>query len=112
MANIAFTGDYSLEARFDLINITELIVIMTIYGYDQFDIPLNFTPILVPQYLITESNESPKFGVGFRQENDELVYFATKTSSKTNATTNHTLSFTAEIEHYITYVSFTVDVSF
>lgn len=111
MADIVFTGEYSLEARFDIINITELVIVMSIYGFDQFNLPLNFIPILVPQFLVTENNASPKFGLGFRQPNDELIYFYTQTSARTKQRTNHSLSFTANLEHFLTYVSFSVDVS-
>lgn len=111
MADIVFTGEYSLEAKFDIINITELVIIMSIYGFDQFNLPLNFKPILVPQFLVTEDNNTPKFGLGFRKENDELIYFYTQTTTKTTKPTNHSLHFEAKIEHFITYVSFSVDVS-
>lgn len=111
MADIVFTGEYSLEAKFDIINITELVIVMSIYGFDQFNLPLNFKPILVPQFLVTEDNNTPKFGLGFRRENDELIYFYTQTTTKTKNPTNHSLHFEAKIEHYITYVSFSVDVS-
>lgn len=84
---------------------------MSIYGFDSFNIPLHFQPILVPQFLLTQDNASPKFGLGFRRPNDELIYFATQTTAKTKTKQNHSLSFEESVEHFITYVSFSVDVS-
>lgn len=84
---------------------------MSIYGFDQFNLPLNFKPILVPQFLLAQDNRSSKFGLGFRELNDDLIYFHTQTSRQTDRATNHSITFTARVEHYITYVSFSVDVS-
>lgn len=112
-ADIAFTGEYSLAATFHLVNITELVIVMSIYGFDQFSVPLDFRPILVPQFLRSADGGAPKFGLGFRQHADELVYFYTQQTTRTTAARNHSLVFEALlVEHYITYVSFAVDVSF
>lgn len=84
---------------------------MSIYGFDSFNVPLHFQPILVPQFLLAQDNASPKFGLGFRQPQDELIFFATQSTAKTKAALNHSLAFDETVEHYITYVSFSVDVS-
>lgn len=84
---------------------------LVVYGYEQYNVPADFQPILVPQFLIMEEDDKPKFGVGFRQSNDELIYFQTQSSIKTKYLTNHTLEFSADVEHFISYVSFSVDVS-
>lgn len=110
-ADIAFTGEYSLEAKFHLYNITEMVIVMSIYGFDSFNVPLHFQPILVPQFLLTQDNAAPKFGLGFRQPFDELIYFATQTTARTKTKQNHSLTFEESVEHFITYVSFSVDVS-
>lgn len=117
-ADISFTGEYSLAATFHLVNITELVIVMSIYGFDQFSVPLDFQPILVPQSLriadggVDGSDGSgAKFGLGFRRAADELVYFYTQSTLRTDALRNHTLVFETELEHHITYVSFAVDVS-
>ncbi|XP_037052173.1 uncharacterized protein LOC119085782 [Bradysia coprophila] len=109
LAEIVFTGNYSLESKFFLYNVTKLLVTLVVYGFEQYNVPSDFQPILVPQFLITEDDDTPKFGVGFRQPNDELLYFQTQSSIKTKYLTNHTLDFIAEVDHFITYVSFTVD---
>lgn len=100
-----------MESKFFLFNVTELIVTLVVYGYEQYNVPSDFQPILVPQFLIMEDDDTPKFGVGFRQSDDELVYFQTQSSIKTKYLTNHTLEFSADVDHFITYVSFSVDVS-
>ena len=106
-----FTGEHSIEAQFDIINITELIVIMTVYGFDEFVVPLSFEPILYPEHYNPDTNDMVKYGTGFRQEDDELIYFATKSTNRTEYETNHSLTFSIEINHFITYASFSVDVS-
>lgn len=88
-----------------------MIVTLVVYGFEQYNVPSNFQPILVPQFLIMEDDDTPKFGVGFRQSDDELLYFQTQSSIKTKYLTNHTLEFSADVDHFITYVSFSVDVS-
>lgn len=110
-AEIVFTSNYSLESKFFLINVTDLIVTLAVYGFEQYNVPSDFQPILVPQFLIMEDDDVPKFGVGFRQFDDELLYFLTQSSIKTIQLTNHSLEFSTVIEHFITYVSFSVDVS-
>lgn len=114
-ADISFTGEYSLAAHFQLVNITELVIVMSIYGFDQFSVPLHFRPILVPQFLIAGDGDvgggTPKFGLGFRRPADELVYFYTQSTTRTDGARNHSLIFETLVEHYITYVSFAVDVS-
>lgn len=110
-ADIAFTGEYSLAATFHLVNITELVIVMSIYGFDRFAVPLDFRPILVPQHLQAADGGTPKFGLGFRRDADELVFFYTQSTQRTDGSRNHSLVFEATLEHYITYVSFAVDVS-
>lgn len=111
-ADIAFTGEYSLAATFHLVNITELVIVMSIYGFDRFSVPLDFRPILVPQFLHRADGGAPKFGLGFRRPADELVYFYTQQTQRTPAAArNHSLVFEARLEHYITYATFAVDVS-
>lgn len=100
-----------MESKFFLFNVTELIVTLVVYGFEQYNVPSDFQPILVPQFLIMEDDDTPKFGVGFRQSDDELLYFQTQSSIKTKYLTNHTLEFSADVDHFITYVSFSVDVS-
>lgn len=64
LAEIVFTGNYSLESKFFLYNVTKLMVTLVVYGYEQYNVPSDFQPILVPQFLITEDDDTPKFGVG------------------------------------------------
>lgn len=63
-AEIFFTGNYSLESKFFLFNVTELLVTLVVYGFEQYNVPKDFQPILVPQFLITEDDDTPKFGIG------------------------------------------------
>lgn len=64
LAEIVFTGNYSLESKFFLYNVTKLMVTLVVYGFEQYNVPSDFQPILVPQFLITEEDDTPKFGVG------------------------------------------------
>lgn len=114
-ADIAFTGDASLAAHFELVNITELVIVMSIYGFDQFAVPLDFRPILRPQFLLSGAADAeggtPQFGLGFRRRGDELVHFYPQETTRTDGRRNHSLVFETVVRDYITYVSFAVDVS-
>ncbi len=62
-------------------------VTLVVYGYEQYNVPSDFQPILVPQFLITEDDDTPKFGVG-----KNIIYInllACHNSNKIYAETQH-----------------------